>query len=56
MLVASVKSMTVDARYRQLPDGTVVPDDSASVTTGSMMGKSGEMRTRTDYGAVTRVR
>lgn len=56
MLVASVKSMTVDARYRQLPDGTVVPDDSSSVTTGSMMGKSGEMRTRTDYGAVTRVR
>lgn len=56
MLVASVSAMTVDGRYRQLPDGTVVPDDADSAVTGSMLGKSGQMRTKIDYAGFERVR
>lgn len=56
MLVASVSAMTIDGRYRQLADGTVVPDDADSAITGSMLGKSGQMRTKIDYAGFERLR
>ena len=54
MLVASVQSMTVDNRYERRADGTVVPAGGDNVITGSMMGKSGQMRTRVDYDFASR--
>lgn len=56
MLVGSVSGMTADSRYRQLADGVVVPDDGDSVITGSMLGKSGRIRTKIDYAGFERVR
>lgn len=56
MLVASLKSMTADARYRLLPDGRAVPAETASTITGSMMGKSGQMKTSTTYADFVAVR
>lgn len=56
MLVASLKSMVVEGRYRQLPDGRAVPADTASNITGSMMGKSGSIRATTTYSDVQVVR
>ena len=56
MLVASLKSMVVDGHYRALPDGRVVPADAASTITGSMLGKSGEMRSNVSYSDVQAVR
>ncbi|WP_010183171.1 hypothetical protein [Sphingomonas sp. PAMC 26605] len=49
MLVASLRSITVDQRYRVLADGTAVPSDATSALTGAMMGKAGTMRTATSY-------
>ncbi|MDB5701626.1 MAG: hypothetical protein JWL66_1825 [Sphingomonadales bacterium] len=45
MLVASMGSMTYTMRYRQLPDGNVVPLDAVSDINGSAMGKSGKVHT-----------
>jgi hypothetical protein len=45
MLVASVSSMTYMMRYRQLPDGNIVPLDAVSDINGSAMGKSGQLHT-----------
>ena len=56
MLVASVKGMTDDSRYRQHPYVTVIPDEGNSVITGSMLGKSGQMRTKIEYAGFERVR
>lgn len=56
MLVASLTSMVVDARYRLLPDGRAVPADTASVITGSMLGKSGQLRASVTYSDVQAVR
>lgn len=56
MLVASLKSMVVDGRYRQLADGRVVPAESASAISGSMMGKTGQMKTSATYSDVVPVR
>ena len=56
MLVASVKSMTVTGRYRPGPDGRPVPADTASDMTGSLMGKSGQLRTMTTYSDFQAVR
>lgn len=49
MLVASMGSMTYTMRYRQLPDGNVVPLDAVSDINGSAMGKSGQMRTSATF-------
>ncbi|MES2755376.1 MAG: hypothetical protein V4659_12000 [Pseudomonadota bacterium] len=49
MLVASLKSIDVVSRYRQLPDGGIVPGDSISLIAGSMMGKSGQLKTTVSY-------
>ncbi|TPG55386.1 hypothetical protein EAH76_11720 [Sphingomonas glacialis] len=49
MLVASLRSITVDQRYRLLGDGIAVPSDATSALTGAMMGKAGTMRTTTSY-------
>lgn len=49
MLVASLGSMTFTMRYRQLPDGYVVPLDALSDITGSAMGKSGQMHTTATF-------
>lgn len=56
MLVASLKSMTADARYRVLPDGRAVPADTASTITGSMMGRSGQLHVTTTYSDFVSVR
>lgn len=49
MMVASLRSMTFTMRYRQLPDGSIVPADAISDITGSAMGKSGQMRTTATF-------
>lgn len=49
MLVASLKTMVVDSRYRQLPGGPVVPAGATSDITGSLMGKSGMLKTVISY-------
>jgi hypothetical protein len=45
MLVAAVKSAVVTYSFAQMPEGHVLLTGSSSHLTGSMMGKSGEMRT-----------
>ena len=49
MLVASVDGMTLSGRYTALGDGRIVPAESAAVITGSVVGKSGQVRTTTVY-------
>lgn len=49
MLVASMKSMTFTMRYRQLPDGNIVPLDAVSDMIGSAMGKSGQAHTSATF-------
>jgi hypothetical protein len=49
MLVASMGSMTYTMRYRQLPDGNVVPLDAVSDINGSAMGKSGQVHTSATF-------
>jgi hypothetical protein len=56
MLVASVKTMTVTGRYRPGPDGRPVPAETASDMTGSLLGKSGQLRTATTFGEFRAVR
>ncbi len=56
MLVASIKSMAITGRYRMLPDGLVVPADSSSDMAGSLLGKSGQMRTSATYSDFQKVR
>lgn len=56
MLVASIKSMAATSRYRRLPDGQVVPADTTMAIAGSMMGKSGEIRTGITYADWQQVR
>jgi hypothetical protein len=45
MLVASVKSVVISYNYAALDDGQVMLTGTTSQISGSMMGKSGEMRT-----------
>ncbi|MDT9600192.1 hypothetical protein [Sphingosinicella rhizophila] len=45
MLVASVRSMTITGRYTLLPNGAAVPAEASSLLDGSMLGKSGQMKT-----------
>ena len=49
MLVASVRTMAFTTRFHRLADGQVVMADTTSAITGSMMGKSGELRTNLNY-------
>ncbi|MET3761750.1 hypothetical protein [Sphingomonas sp. UYEF23] len=56
MLVASLRSITVDQRYRLLGDGIVVPSDATSALTGAMMGKAGTMQTSTSYSEYRAIR
>jgi hypothetical protein len=49
MLVASMGSMTYTMRYRQMPDGNVVPLDAVSDISGSAMGKSGQVHTSATF-------
>jgi hypothetical protein len=55
-LVASVRSFTVQSRYRPGPDGRPVPLAQVSDMAGSLMGKSGQLRTEVAYTDVVRVR
>jgi hypothetical protein len=48
-LVASLGSMAFTMRYRQLPDGSIVPLDAESDMTGSALGKSGRMHTSATF-------
>jgi hypothetical protein len=43
MFVASIKSIAVDERFRQLPDNRVVYAASSSDITGAFLGKAGQM-------------
>lgn len=56
MLVASLRSIAVDQRYRLLGDGTVVPSDATSALTGAMMGKAGTLQTATSYSEYRAIR
>ncbi len=49
MLVASMGSMAYTMRYRQLPDGTVVPLDAVSDINGAAMGKSGQVHSSATF-------
>lgn len=56
MMVASVKSMVITVRYRLLPDGHAVPAESASDLTGSILGKSGQIRSSVTFSDFQTVR
>ena len=56
MLVASLQSMVVESRYRQLSDGAAVPASVTSDIQGSMMGKAGQLKSEMTYSDVQRVR
>lgn len=49
MLVASVKSMSITGSYRLLPNGYPVPQALSSDTAGSLLGRSGRLRTAATY-------
>jgi len=52
MMVASIQSLDITGRYRLLPNGAPIPDGSASVMAGSLLGKSGQMKTSVTFDAV----
>lgn len=56
MLVASVKTMMVTGRYRPGPNGQPVPAETTSDMTGSLLGKSGQLRTATTFAEFRAVR
>jgi hypothetical protein len=49
MLVASVKSVVVTRNFAMLADGHIVPSGVNSIIAGSMMGKTGEIRTTVTF-------
>jgi hypothetical protein len=49
MMVASVQSMDVTSRYEILRNGGIVPQGEASTITGSLLGKSGQIKTAVTY-------
>lgn len=51
MMVASVKSMDVTSRYALLPTGAVVPEASTVTMTGSLLGKSGQIKSAVTFDA-----
>lgn len=56
MLVASVQSMVVNARYRLLPTGQVVPAATTTAINGAMLGKSGRLDSTITFDDVQPVR
>lgn len=48
-LVASVKSLSFRNHYRPAPDGRPVPQDGSGDIAGSLLGKSGQIRTIVTY-------
>jgi hypothetical protein len=56
MLVASVRNMAISGSYRLLADGYPVPQALSSDTSGSLLGKSGRLRTAATYGDYRSVR
>lgn len=56
MLVASVQRIDFTSRYALLPTGTVVPEASASTITGSLLGKSGQIKTNVSFSGFQAVR
>jgi hypothetical protein len=49
MLVASVRNMAITGEYRLLPNGYPVPKALSSDTAGSLLGRSGRLRTSATY-------
>jgi hypothetical protein len=49
MLVAKVDRVEGVTRYKLMPDGRPVPAEQVTIMTGSMMGKSGTIRTVSTY-------
>ena len=49
MLVANVEKSEAVTRYRLMPDGKPVPMEQVSDMTGSMLGKSGRIKTTVTY-------
>jgi len=56
MMVASVQSIDISARYVSLSSGAIVPAASASIINGSMLGKSGQITTAVTFGSFEAVR
>lgn len=56
MMVASVQSIDISARYVPLSSGSIVPAASASIINGSMLGKSGRITTAVTFGSFEAVR
>lgn len=56
MMVASVQSIDVSARYASLSNGAIVPVASASVINGSMLGRSGQITTAVTFASFEAVR
>lgn len=52
MLVASVSRLDSTSRYAMLPGVGIVPDGALLVMAGSMLGKSGELRTSVTYSGI----
>ncbi len=48
-MVASVERIDVIRRYRLLPTGRAVPEGSVSMLTGSLLGKSGQIKTTVEF-------
>lgn len=49
MLVAAIDRITTNGRYVPLPDGRVVPAESHGVVAGTLLGKSGVIRSDATY-------
>ena len=56
MVVAKVEQLEATTRYRMLPDGKPVPVEQVSEMSGSMLGKSGQIKTVLTYTDYTRAR
>ena len=56
MMMASVQSIDISARYVSLSSGAIVPAASASIINGSMLGKSGQITTAVTFGSFEAVR
>ncbi|HVF94181.1 MAG TPA: hypothetical protein VM900_07685 [Sphingomonas sp.] len=56
MMVVSVKAMTIVTRYRALADGHLAPADNASTIDGSLLGKSGQIKTAVRFADFAAVR
>lgn len=55
-LVVSIQTIAISARYQMLPNGQPAPADTASVMTGSLLGKAGQLRATVTYSDIQAVR